>query len=198
MKSSSRIENIVKVFGMSNQLISEDLARIERDYDVQLGHVSPSPVQEENRYYSQFDLSVRLEASAMARNYEIFYCLEKSIRELISDTMEEADGDSWWSEKRVPQVIYQEVSKRIKKDRDTGMTMRSSDPLDFTTFGELSSIIASNWDLFGGILKNQRAVERIMGQLNSLRGPIAHCSPLAEDEVLRLQITLRDWFRQME
>jgi hypothetical protein len=34
-----------------------------------------------------------------------------------------------------------------------------------------------------------------MANLNMLRGPIAHCSPLAEDEVLRLQLTVRDWFR---
>ena len=78
------------------------------------------------------------------------------------------------------------------------MTVRSEDPLDFTTFGELSGIITGNWDLFGGILTSPKAVERIMGNLNSLRGPIAHCSPLAEDEVLRLQLSLRDWFRQME
>lgn len=37
-----------------------------------------------------------------------------------------------------------------------------------------------------------------MNSLNLLRGPIAHCSPLAEDEVVRLKLTLKDWFRLME
>jgi len=37
-----------------------------------------------------------------------------------------------------------------------------------------------------------------MANLNTLRGPIAHCSPLAPDEVLRLQLTVRDWFRLQE
>lgn len=37
-----------------------------------------------------------------------------------------------------------------------------------------------------------------MANLNVLRGPIAHCSPLAEREVLRLQITIEDWFGLME
>jgi hypothetical protein len=27
---------------------------------------------------------------------------------------------------------------------------------------------------------------------------VAHCSPLAEDEVLRLKLSVRDWFRLME
>ena len=37
-----------------------------------------------------------------------------------------------------------------------------------------------------------------MTSLNMLRGPIAHCCPLADDEVLRLQLTVKDWFRLME
>jgi hypothetical protein len=43
-----------------------------------------------------------------------------------------------------------------------------------------------------------RALERILGNLNTLRAPIAHCKALAEDEVTRLHLSLRDWFRQME
>lgn len=43
-----------------------------------------------------------------------------------------------------------------------------------------------------------KAVERVMGNLSVLRGPIAHCSPLADDEVVRLKLTVRDWFRLME
>jgi len=87
---------------------------------------------------------------------------------------------------------------RIQKEVDTGMTRRSADAIDYTTFGELAMIITSNWDLFGSLFSSRKAVERIMANLNSLRGPIAHCSPLAEDEVLRLRLALRDWFRLME
>jgi hypothetical protein len=75
---------------------------------------------------------------------------------------------------------------------------RSSDELDYTTFGELSVIIASNWAIFGGLFSSRKAVEKVMASLNSLRGPIAHCSPLAEDEIMRLRLTVRDWFRLME
>jgi hypothetical protein len=198
MKTNREKKNTIKVFGMSNQIIAEELTRIEKFYDIELGHTMALTEQEEQQYYSQFDRSVRREASAMARHYEIFYCLEKSIRELITDTMDAVDGAAWWEKGRVPPAIHAEVAKRIKREIDTGMTLRSLESLDFKTFGELSGIIFSNWDLFGGILTSQKAVEKIMSQLNSLRGPIAHCNPLAEDEVLRLQITLRDWFRQME
>jgi Swt1-like HEPN len=68
----------------------------------------------------------------------------------------------------------------------------------FTTFGELGEIIKAHWEIFGSVFSSQKAVERVMGMLNSLRGPIAHCSPLAEDEVVRLQLAVRDWFRLMQ
>lgn len=52
--------------------------------------------------------------------------------------------------------------------------------------------------MFGALFKSEKAVTRIMANLNTLRGPIAHCTLLAEDEVVRLRLSVRDWFRQME
>ena len=77
-------------------------------------------------------------------------------------------------------------------------TKRGQGQLDFSTFGELGQIITSNWDVFGALFKSEKAVTRIMTNLNTLRGPIAHCTLLAEDEVVRLRLSVRDWFRQME
>jgi hypothetical protein len=98
----------------------------------------------------------------------------------------------------VPPNIHQEVKKRIKRERDSGTTRRSDEELDYSNFGELGEIIKSNWDLFGSVFNSSKAVERVMNNLNTLRGPIAHCSLLAEDEIIRLQLSVRDWFRLME
>ncbi|MNY45106.1 hypothetical protein D3C86_1801880 [compost metagenome] len=136
----------------------------------------------------------------MAKHYEVFYSLETSIRVLVSQTIETAEKtDEWWASARVPQAIKQEVASRIQKELDAGVTRRSMDELDYTTFGELSDLIQTNWDIFGGALfTSKRAVQKVMASLNALRNPIAHCSPLAEDEQLRLQLAVRDWFRLME
>lgn len=190
-------ENIIKVFGMTNQLVLEDLSQVARTFDIELGHVVTTQ-QAETDYYPQFERSVRAEAAEMARHFEVFYCLEKTIRKLISETLEDAEGVEWWTSSRVIPAVRTEVEKRIKREVDSAMTRRSDDELDYTTFGELSVIICGNWELFGGVLTSQKAVEKIMGNLNSLRGPIAHCSLLAEDEVLRLRLAVRDWFRLME
>lgn len=189
----------LKAFGMTNQMLAEDLSRIARTHGVELGHMPTAPQAVEDVYYPQFDAAVRSEAASMAKHYEVFYSLEKSIRELVAQTIEAAEkSEGWWSSARVPANIQTDVAARIQKELDAGVTRRSFDELDYTTFGELSVIIASNWDIFGGLFNSKKAVEKVMASLNALRNPIAHCSPLAEDEEVRLQLTVRDWFRLME
>jgi hypothetical protein len=196
---SKSILERVKAFGMTNQMLAEDLSRVARKHSVEFGHIPTVPQTVEDVYYPQFDAAVRAEAAAMAKHYEVFYSLEKSIRELVAQTIEAAEKrEDWWNSGRVPANIQTDVAGRIQKELDAGVTRRSLDQLDYTTFGELSVIIASNWDLFGGIFNSKKAVEKVMASLNALRNPIAHCSPLAEDEQLRLQLTVRDWFRLME
>jgi hypothetical protein len=191
--------NRLKAFGMTNQMVIEDLTRIGVVHGVDLGHISVTPEIVEGIYYPQFDSAVRIEAAEMAKHYEVFYCLEKSIRELVAATIETAESTTdWWVSIRVQSNIKTEVASRIQKELDAGVTRRSLDELDYTTFGELSEIINSNWDIFGGLFNSKRAVIKVMASLNALRNPIAHCSPLAEDEQLRLQLAVRDWFRLME
>jgi hypothetical protein len=184
---------------MTNQMVVEDLSRIATAHGLDFGHVASSAPAVDVIYYPQFDAAVRAEAAAMAKHYEVFYSLEKTIRSLVATTLEAAENSTaWWSSARVPPAIQQEVKSRIQKELDAGVTRRSLDELDYTTFGELLVIITANWDVFGSMFNSKKAVERVMASLNALRNPIAHCSPLAEDEIVRLQLTVRDWFRLME
>ena len=199
MNKQSNYSQIIKSFGMTNMLLEAYLDRIEREYDIDLGRRHNPEKEIEDSYYPQFDLNLRTEASSMANHYQLFYCLEKTIRSLISDVLYSVDEDeNWWDKMFVPDNVKNEVKKRIKKEKEAAVTARSSEPIDYTTFGELGEIIKSNWSLFGSVFNDIKAVEKVMSNLNSLRNPIAHCSPLAEDEVLRLELSLRDWFRIMD
>lgn len=189
----------IKAFGMTNQMVVEELSRIASEQSIDLGHLPAAPEDVEAVYYPQFAGSVRAQAAEMSKHYEVFYCLEQSIRALVASTIEAAEKtDEWWTSARVPQSIQAEVASRLQKELEAGVTRRSLDELDYTTFGELAVLITTNWDIFGGLFTKRRAVEKVMASLNSLRNPIAHCCPLAEDEQLRLQLTVRDWFRLME
>lgn len=188
-------ENSIRSFGMSGFLITDELSVIEKQFGLELGHL-PVDAEDASTYYPQFDLQVRKQAAEMAAHYELFYCLEQSIRQLITRTLTDKSGATWWSD-AVPPKIVGDVQGRVQREIDSGFSPRSDQEIDYTNFGELSIIINSNWDVFGAIFSSQRAVERIMNSLNLLRGPIAHCSPLAGDEVDRLLLTVKDWFRAM-
>jgi hypothetical protein len=189
----------LKVFLMTAQLIEEDLDEVEQEFALDLGRARKNVAGEAADYYPQIEQAFRAEAKDMAPHYEVFYSLERTIRTLVADSLEAADGPGWWGDlSRVPQRIRDDCMSRLKKEEDTGVTVRSDDPLDFSTFGELGQIITTNWDVFGALFKSEKAVTRIMANLNTLRGPIAHCTRLAEDEVVRLRLSVRDWFRQME
>jgi HEPN superfamily Swt1-like protein len=190
----TRVDDYLRSFAMSGLLVSEDLKSLEQRFNIDLGHGLRAAAENPVQYYPQFEQEVRAEAATMSAHYELFYCLEQSIRKLISETLEEAEGANWWDTK-VPGGIVQSVKDLIKREVDSGVTRRSDAAIDYTTFGELSVIITSNWDLFGTIFHSRRAVEKVMTSLNLLRGPIAHCCPLSEDEVDRLYLTVKDWFR---
>lgn len=188
----------LKQFLMTNQLLEYDLDQLEKRFGVNLGRGHIKTTEADRDYYPQIEQRIRNEAAAMAPHYEIFYSLEKSVRELISETLYDSEKENWWDSARIDQNLRNSANDRRNKEKDSGVTPRSSEGIDFCTFGELGEIIKKNWDLFGSIFTSPKAVEKVMASLNTLRGPVAHCSPLADDEVVRLQLTVRDWFRLME
>lgn len=193
---TSDFEKRIRLFALANSITENELDKVEKENDVDLGRKTPPPTKIRS-YYLQFDAIFRREASEMARHYEVFYCLERSIRSLIVDLMKEKFGEEWWDNEVKPD-IKSHVEKNIQRESDSGFTQRSEHKIDYTTFGELSQIVNSSWVAFDDLFTSQRAFQKIMNSLNLLRGPIAHCTPLADDEIVRLELTVKDWFRLME
>lgn len=195
-----------KYFALNNLAIEAAIRSVEDQLDIDLGHRDPMSTASvsdrgvegvEQTYYPQFSEALRLEAERMARNYVLFYSLENAVRDLICDVLEEAHGKEWWEEDGVvPEPTFKNANGNRRKEIGAGVTLRSDRMIDYTNFGELGEIIKINWDQFGAIFADKRAVERIFNNLNTLRASIAHCTALSEDEELRLHLSLRDWFRQ--
>lgn len=185
----------IKLFGRSLPALERDLDRVEGLLKIDLQRSTED--ERNDDYYPQFAQAFRQEASAMGQHYEVFYCLEKTIRKLVADTLEAQHGENWWASK-IPPQIQQNARENMQRELDSGVTQRSEEEIDFTTFGELGEIVRSNWVDFDAIFSSQKAFTKIMTSLNVLRAPIAHCCPLSEDEIVRLRLTVKDWFRLME
>ncbi len=196
MNSTCTISRI-KLFALANSITEIELDKVETNFDIDLGRQEKIEVQKKE-YYLQFDSVFRNEGKKMSEHYEVFYCLEKSIRRLVLELMKEMYSENWWDDK-VDEEIKKNVDRNIQKEEDSGFTVRSDEKIDYTTFGELSQIVVKNWPAFENIFKKgHKSFQRITNNLNQLRGPIAHCCPLADDEIVRLELTVKDWFRLME
>lgn len=194
----SRPDGLIRAFGMTGLQISSSMSRLERKFDIELGHDSSATKSRKSAEYEQFESALRVEAARMSEFYEVFYCLENSIRQLVDDIMIEVEGADWWSSERVDENrIRQPAVGRRKKEIDSGITPRSDRLLDYTTFGELSQLITDNWELFDPVFQSKTAVSNVSNQLNLLRGPIAHCNPTDELEQERLNLAVRTWFKIM-
>lgn len=189
-------ENIIRLVGMSGFSLRSELRRVEKEHSIQVLLKRERATTDET-YYPQFDAAVRGEASWMSEHYEVFYCLERSIRQLVEQVLRDAKGTDWW-ETSVSDQIKQNAKTNRESEINEAITARSDRMIDYITFGELGQIITGNWAEFADLFNSQKAVTRVFKMLNMLRGPIAHCSPLPDDEIDRLRLAVRDWFRLME
>ncbi|EOU9533746.1 hypothetical protein G9X53_10515 [Cronobacter dublinensis] len=192
------MEDKIKVFAFSNKIAERELDRLEYEMKINLGRGDNFVDDIDEDYYPQFSHDVRVKAKEMSIHYELFYCLEVSIRGLIKEKLASELGSDWWNGENIPEHIKKNVRDNMQREVDSAFTPRSDDELDYTTFGELGEIVRKNWKHFADLFNSEKAFNRVMNSLNLLRGPIAHCSPLAEDEIVRLKLTLKDWFRLME
>ncbi|NNM74919.1 Swt1 family HEPN domain-containing protein [Enterovirga aerilata] len=174
------------------------MSHIERTFSIDLAFQVDNRRGRKSSDYDQFEAALRSEAARMSEFYEVFYCLENSIRKLVADILIDAEGADWWESKRVDEDrIRKPATQRRKREVDSGITTRSDRLIDYTTFGELSQLITDNWDLFDPVFQSKSAVSNVSNQLNLLRGPIAHCNPTGELEQERLNLAVRSWFTIM-
>ena len=182
----------LKIFGMQNLMLEADLASIELN-GINIEH-SQTLKKDDVVDTELFEADIISSAKKMADFYILYYSLENYIRRLISGRLQEKHGLNWWEEK-VPQGVKASVEKKQNKEKDTQMSVRSDDPFCYTNFGELIDILNMNWCDFSDTIRSKKAMEQVLTQFNLIRNVIAHSNDLSDDEITRLKLLIKDWFR---
>jgi hypothetical protein len=130
-------------------------------------------------------------AEMMAQYYIAAYCLENSIRRLIRSALNKYPN--WWTTTKVPAGIQKYVEDRQREERETPRSMRSTEPLDYTTLGHLSNIMELNWSDFEDKIRSKEVMIQILSELNELRAIVAHSGVLDQRERDRFDLCVRDW-----
>jgi len=175
---------------MQNLLLESDLAKLEGS-GIDLGHAKTLK-KDEVVDIELFDRDIRQQAKKMADFYVLYYCLENTVRRLISVSLTEKHGAGWW-QIAVSEAIRTAVADKQHKEKDSVLSIRSEDPLSYTNFGELIVIMEANWDCFSDIIRSRKAMQQTLSQFNLIRNVIAHSAELSETDVKRLKLLIQDW-----
>lgn len=140
-----------------------------------------------------FDADERRAARRMGRVYELLYCFENSVRELLETTLRESLADRWW-EDGVPDDIRGKADRIRRSDEQARWHgPRGQSPLNFVEFPHLGKIITERWDDFEDLLGDKGWVERYFDDMNQSRRAIGHTGDLSEHAVERMELFVREW-----
>lgn len=141
--------------------------------------------------------AVRSGSIHMQRCYQYLFILENTIREFVSDVLNEKSGENWF------EILASRDMKKKVEDRKTTEAKnqwhsgRNPHPLYYLDFGDLALFIQSHWNEFKDLLPSQAwAVSRLQ-DIEKTRNVIAHTNILSSEESTRLEIQVKDWIRQI-
>jgi hypothetical protein len=142
-----------------------------------------------------FPLDARLAARRMGAVYELLYCLENSMRQLIESTLREAlSPENWWE--GVPDTIRKSADKRRADDaRALWHGPRGESPLLYVDFPQLAEVILARWSDFEDLIGDRQWIERYFEEMNRSRRALAHTGALSDFDVERMEMRIREWLR---
>lgn len=134
-------------------------------------------------------------ARKMSIIYIALHAFENSVRELVKAAMAEKYEENWWE--KAPEKIRAKVKTRQEEDlKFRWHGSRGVDQIMYCDFGDLSSIIVTNWSLFEDLLSNMEWCKSVLSTLERSRNIIMHGGVLAREDIERIGINIRDWIRQ--
>ena len=146
---------------------------------------------------SALDEDLVSRAKRMATVYVAIAAFENTVREFVSKRLLEIVGADWWKS-AVPEKIRTRAETRMAQEAKVRWhTPRGDEPLNYTEFGDLASIMANNWQHFENHLESQDWTRQIMSTLERSRNVIMHSGELGLQDVERIGTAIRDWIRQV-
>lgn len=145
-----------------------------------------------------FDPALVSRSRKMSLVFIAITSFENTVREFVSKLMLETKGENWW-ENCVKKEIKEQVANRMKSEKNIRWhTQRGDQPIYYTEFGNLVSIVAGNWEeIFEAHLQNIDWMKNIISTLERSRNVIMHSGDLGDADIERIGTLIRDWIRQV-
>lgn len=145
--------------------------------------------------FDLLDPDLLTNAKRMSLVYIAIHAFENSVRHTVTKAMAEKHGEGWWNK----------VPERIRKVAQTRMTeaakfrwhgARGATEINYCDFGDLSSIIVTNWSIFEDLLGSMEWAKAVLNALEKSRNIVMHGGMIAKEDIERIGMNIRDWIRQ--
>jgi integrase len=135
-------------------------------------------------------------ALPMSIVYTALHAFENDVRDLVARKMAEAHKDAWWS--KVPDRVRAKCKSRMEEEaKFRWHASRGAAEIAYCDFGDLSSIIITNWDPFEPILADREWCKQTLVVLERARNVVMHAGVLAREDMQRIGSNIRDWVKQV-
>jgi Swt1-like HEPN len=145
--------------------------------------------------FDYLDPDLLSEALRMSIVYAALHSFENAVRTTVTKAMAEKHGEGWWE--KVPERIRKSAKTRMDEDsKFRWHGARGATEINYCDFGDLSSIIVTNWDVFEDLLGNMEWAKAALNALEKSRNIVMHGGTIANEDIERIGMNIRDWIRQ--
>ena len=145
--------------------------------------------------FEMLDQEILGQSTKMSVIYQAIHTFENMIRKMVVKALDEKYALEWWN--HVSETIRKKVqSRKEEESKIKWHASRGSSEINYCDFGDLSAIICANWELFEELLRNQEWAKQLLSALEKSRNVIMHGGMLAQEDVERIGMNIRDWLRQ--
>lgn len=135
-------------------------------------------------------------ARRMSLVYTAIHSFENMVRDFVMSAMIEDFKDEWWKQK-VSSRIQTKVTNRMDEESKLRWHgARGGSEIEYCDFGDLSSIIVTNWSIFEPILVDMEWTKSVLAVLERSRNVVMHGGELGLQDIERIGGNIRDWVRQ--
>jgi hypothetical protein len=150
---------------------------------------------QESLSFDYLDTDLLIEAQRMSVVYAALHSFENAVRATVTKAMAEKHGEAWWE--KVPERIRKSAKSRMDEDsKFRWHGARGATEINYCDFGDLSSIIVTNWSVFEDLLGNMEWAKAALNALEKSRNIVMHGGLVANEDIERIGMNIRDWIRQ--
>lgn len=146
-----------------------------------------------------YDLTASLPESVRSANqasegYRLFFVFERYLREFVVEVLSKDGTETWWD--KLPKDVSDEIDKQEENEETKlWMAIGSRDKSALMTYPQILRVIDCCWKThFIDIIRDKALVQEAR-MISHLRNTICHMTPISSEEMDRVKLVIRDWFR---